>query len=280
MRGQQFISHAIPPTVIDLEAEATAVEEAVADGGVLIYKISWVEQAEAAKVLYDTAASTLGWPTMPPEQERSVMKFDLCLPETAYKNQALASVVSLPRMGTFENWQQLNYPGAFPASSQVCKILRDKFTDVADNAWLGSLYGPTLNRFDFTLTERMAESLRRNGKFAFFQPNDDICTFTLMNDPHAPTLSDNKVHRITHNIWGTFDKAIMQVDQSREVLHSFIQLVTSPPDRCVMNAEEDGRRGRGGNYGRCAGTREVSSQRSTVHKHGSEGPQGSNEYRM
>ena len=45
MRGQQFISHAIPPTVIDLEAEATAVEKAVADGGVLIYKISWVEQA-------------------------------------------------------------------------------------------------------------------------------------------------------------------------------------------------------------------------------------------
>ena len=103
MRGQQFISHAIPPTVIDLEAEATAVEEAVADGGVLIYKISWVEQAEAAKVLYDTAASTLGWPIMPPEQERSFMKFDLCLPETAYKNQVLASVVSLPRMGTFEN---------------------------------------------------------------------------------------------------------------------------------------------------------------------------------
>ena len=126
----------------------------------------------------------------------------------------------------------------------------------------------------------MAESLRRNGKVAFFQPNDDICTFILMNDPHAPTLIDNKVHRITHNLWGTFDKAIMQVDQSREVLHSFIQLVTSPPDHCVMNAEEDGRRGRGGNYGRCAGTSEVSSQRSTVHEHGSEEPQGSNEYRM
>ena len=56
----------------------------------------------------------------------------------AYKRAALASVVSLPRMGTYESWQQLNYQGAFPRSSQACRIIRERFTDVADNAWLGS----------------------------------------------------------------------------------------------------------------------------------------------
>ena len=225
MRWQMFISHANTQQVIDLETEAPAVE---ADGGVLIHRASWIDNTEAAKSLYDAAATTLGWRMLQPDQENPIIKLNLGKPEETYKRGALASPVSLPRMGSYENWQQLQYQQALPANSQVCSIIRNKFTDVCDNAWLGKLYGPTLERHDLTLTHRMAIILQKTGKFAFFQVNGDVCTFALMNDPHSPVLIDSKVHRVTHGLWGTIEKAIHPRDQSREVRHSFTQLVVCP----------------------------------------------------
>ena len=224
MKWQMFISHSTPTAVVDVEAEAAAA----ADGGVLIHRASWIDKTDNAKLLYDTAAATLGWVTLQPEQEKPIMKYNLCMPEVPYKRAILASVVSLPRMGTYESWQQLNYQGAFPMNSPAGQIIRDKFTDVADNAWLGSLYGPTLERYNFTLNERMAQLLQEKGKFTLFNVEDGVCTFTLRNDPHAPVLIDNNVHRMTHSLWGTIDKAIQPADQSREVRHGLVHLVVGP----------------------------------------------------
>ena len=161
-----FISHSTP---------AAAAE----DGGVLIHRAAWIDNTDNAKLIYDTAAATLGWPTLQPKQEKPTMKYNLCLSAEAYKRAALASVVSLPRMGTYEGWQQLNYQGAFPRSSQACRMIRERFTDVADNAWLVSLYGPTLERYNFTLNKRMAYLLKEKEKCTCFQVNEDVCTFTI-----------------------------------------------------------------------------------------------------
>ena len=104
MKWQMFISHATTQQVIDLETEAPAAET---DGGVLIHRASWIDNMEATKSLYDTAAATLGWMMLQPDHENPIIKFNLGQPAVAYKRSTLASPVSLPRMGTYENWQRL-----------------------------------------------------------------------------------------------------------------------------------------------------------------------------
>ena len=171
-------------------------------------------------MLYDYAQTTLGWQSMPATKPNPVIRYDLCNPAAKIVLQPLASVPTIPQLPPFDPSANMHWTSSIQFPEEVFHELRKIFTAVADNAWLGELYGPSLKRWNFALNERITELFRTKNAFSFLKIKDAATNqyvFSLQNDPLANELVKSQIHTRVHKSWGSFSKALPWNEQSTAV---------------------------------------------------------------
>ena len=164
MKWQQYVGLMADPEMEDIPIEA--------DGGVLIHRLSWIDKSRQVKSLYELAEETLTWQQLRANELNSITVYDLCDPGTNPRKKPLSNPLSIPRLEGYLVWICRRQTEAVKFPADISRVLREQFTAVADNLWLGPPYGPNLQQGNFTLNERLTELLKERKVFTLFKSKE------------------------------------------------------------------------------------------------------------
>ena len=117
-------------------------------------------------------------------------------------------------MVPYSEWSKLQCADAFFQPESVLEVLNKRFTGVADNVWLGTLYGPLPLRHDYMLTARLYKLLRDKKAFSLLKAEGDRYSFALRNDPKAEEIIEQQIHTKIHSQRGSLSKVLPLQAQS------------------------------------------------------------------
>ena len=160
--------------------------------------------------------------------QKPVIYFNLCDPTATALKLELSSPNTTPHMVPYVQWSQLLQADSFTHPHLVYEVLREQFTAVCDNAWLGSMYGPLLPRTTYDIGRRVLELFKTKTTFGLIKLLGARYSFSLQNDPMSEQLIELNLHTKIHNDWGTFSRELDPTLQTQEVSYRIQREVDLP----------------------------------------------------
>ena len=138
------------------------IQLAKEEGGVLVTRHSWINRNENIQLLFEGAADTLNWQLLATTTTHPVLRHHLCDVQAKALRFPLTNLILFPPLGSYVHWSMNKFVEEVAHSSPVYTMLEEQFTAVADNPWLGPLYGPQIPPSVYEINERLTVLLKRH----------------------------------------------------------------------------------------------------------------------